>query len=183
MRETLSLQGPRIRTGVGTQIARDNHHIYLQSKEGGQILIESDKRVFNDRRRQPTPGLSQYIFRGRRKAFRRRFDQQQGGYVDRYSAGLFFPLILIAVLNVSDSLFTMMILDNGGEEVNPIVCCIMEVFGDRFWVWKFIITSFGLILLCLHSRIGRVKAFYAIVATSFIYVLVLLYQIHVISQL
>jgi hypothetical protein len=124
--------------------------------------------------------LSRYIFFGRRKAFRRGIDRQKGGYVDRYSTGMFIVLIIIIVSNVFDSLLTMAILNRGGEEVNPIVSWAIEAYGNKFWIWKFLITSFCLTLLCLHSQIGRFKAFHATIAISFIYVIVLLYQIHMI---
>ena len=88
---------------------------------------------------------------------RRKEDQEKGGYVDRYSPRLLFLLILIVGLNILDSLFTMIILEFGGWEVNPLVCPAMEVFADLFWVWKFLLVSFNLVLLCLHSRFRYVN--------------------------
>jgi hypothetical protein len=143
-------------------------------------LEESDKRNHIDRRTQPTSPLSRYALRGRRRAFRRKIDRQQGGYVDRYNAGLFFVVVLIMGLNIFDSLYTMMILDNGGEEVNPIVGSVIEYYGDKFWIWKFLTTSFCLVMLCLHSQFRRLKAFYITIAIGFIYIMVLLYQIRLI---
>lgn len=82
-------------------------------------MEEFEKRIRKDRRRQPTPGLSRYILFGQRKGLRRRIDQEKGGYVDRYSSGLFFILVSIMGLNVLDALLTMMILELGGMELNP----------------------------------------------------------------
>jgi len=101
------------------------------------------------------------------------------GLEDRYSAGLFFMLILIVGLNILDSFFTMIILDHGGCEVNPIVRCVIELYGDRFWVWKFFLVSFSLIFICLHSNFGRVRTL--INAVAFIYISVVLYQIFLIT--
>ena len=61
-------------------------------------------------------------------------------------------MILAVGLNVLDALFTMMVLDDGGWEINPVVGSVIQLFGDRFWVWKFGIVSFSLTLLCLHSK-------------------------------
>ena len=80
---------------------------------------EKDRRVLTDRRRKPTPRWSWYTFFGRRTTFRRKSDQEKGGYVDRYSHLMFFILVLILGLNILDSLFTMMIIDLGGQEFNP----------------------------------------------------------------
>jgi hypothetical protein len=138
-------------------------------------LTEIDQRIRQDRRRQPTPGLSRYTFFGRRRRFRRKSDQKNGGYVDRYSSKLFFFLILILGLNVLDVLLTVMILDSKGWEWNPIVRSVIEAHGDRFWIWKFSIVSVSLILLCLHSKFKPVRTI--IVALCSIYLLVILYQI------
>jgi hypothetical protein len=135
--------------------------------------------MIKDRRKQPTPGLSRYNFLGRRKKFRRKPDQERGGYTDRYSGGLFFILILIVGLNILDSLFTMIILDQGGWEVNPIVRSVIELYGDGFWVWKLVIISISLVLLCLHSNFGRVRSL--IKVAGFIYIAVVLYQIFLIN--
>ena len=142
-------------------------------------MEEDDKRILKDRRKHPTLGLSLYTFLGRRRKFRRKTDQERGGYTDHYSAGLFFVLILIVGLNILDSLFTMIILDHGGCEVNPIVRCVIELYGDRFCVWKFFLVSFSLIFICLHSNFGRVRALINCVAL--IYIAVVLYQMFLIT--
>ncbi len=144
-------------------------------KFGGFLLEDFGQRELNDRRQQPTPGLSRFSFFGRRRAFRRKADRQKGGYIDRYSPGLFFLLLLIVGLNILDALLTIMILDRGGWEINPLVRSAIELFGERFWAWKFIIVSIALILLCIHSKFKPIKTI--IVTTGFIYASVVLYEI------
>jgi Domain of unknown function (DUF5658) len=136
---------------------------------------KSDRRVLKDRRKQPTPGLSTFTLWGQRRAFRREEDKKRGGYVDRYSSGLLFLLISVVGLNVLDALFTMMILEDGGWEVNPVVRSVILVYGDGFWVWKFAIVSVPLILLCLHSRFRLVIPI--ILGIGSISIIVILYQI------
>jgi len=135
--------------------------------------------MIKDRRKQPTPGLSRYTFLGRRRNFRRKPDQKRGGYTDCYSERLFFILILIVGLNILDSFFTLIILDRGGWEVNPIVRSVIELYGDGFCVWKFFIISISLVFLCLHSNFGGVRSL--IKVTGFIYFAVVLYQIFLIN--
>ena len=144
-------------------------------------MTEIDQRQLQDRREKPTPGLSWYTFLGRRREFRRKPDQEKGGYVDRYSSKLFFFLILIVGLNILDVVFTMMILDHKGWEFNPIVQSVMNVHGDRFWIWKFTIVSFCLTLLCIHSHFKRVKQ--VIVGISVIYLLTILYQLFILLHI
>ena len=144
------------------------------------FVKESDNRFLRDRRKEPTKGLSRYTFFGRRRAFRRKTDQEKGGYTDRYSAALFFVLVLIVGLNLLDSFFTMIILDQGGWEINPIVGCAIQVCGYEFWIWKYIIVSVSLILLCLHSNFGPTRML--INAVGFIYVTVVAYQVFLLSS-
>jgi hypothetical protein len=138
-------------------------------------LREFDIRALKDRRKRPTPALSRYTLWGRRERFRRDEDQKRGGYVDRYSSGLLFLLVLIVGLNVLDGLFTMMILDNGGWEFNPIVRSVIQLYGDRFWVWKFAIVSVPLILLCIHNKFRMVMPI--ILGISVINIVIVLFQI------
>jgi hypothetical protein len=135
-----------------------------------------DKRVSQDRRKQATPALSSFTLWGQRMTFRREEDKKKGGYVDRYSSELLFLLIWVVGLNVLDVLFTMMILDNGGWEVNPVVRAVIEVYGDGFLAWKFTIVSVPLILLCLHSKFRRVLT--VIFGISVFMTIVVLYQIY-----
>lgn len=138
-------------------------------------MREFNLRTLKDRRKQPTPGITGFTLWGRRKTFRRKEERERGGYVDRYHPGLLALLTLGVGLTVLDALFTMMILDDGGWEVNPVVRSAIQVYGDRFWIWKFIIVSIPLPLLCIHSKFKLVMPVLFGVAT--IGVLVILYQI------
>jgi hypothetical protein len=75
----------------------------------------------------------------------------------------------------------MMILDHKGWEFNPVVRSVMNIHGDRFWIWKFAIVSICLTLLCLHSKFKPVKQI--IVGLSLIYLLTILYQLFILIRL
>jgi len=144
-------------------------------KQRSSCVKDSNRRILKDRRNQPTHGLSKFVLRGRRGNFRRKEDQGKGGYVDRYGPGLLCLLVLILGLNVLDALLTTMILENGGQEINPVVGSVIQLYGDRFWVWKFVIVSVPLILLCLHSKFRLVVPL--LLGISAIYITVILYQV------
>jgi hypothetical protein len=91
---------------------------------------------------------------------------------------LLFLLVLILGLNVLDALLTMMILEDGGWEINPVVRFAMQLYGDRFWIWKIVMVSVPVIFLCLHSRFRMVMpVLYGIGA---IYLAVTLFQVFLI---
>ncbi len=123
--------------------------------------------------------MSRYTFFGRREGFRRKADQQKGGYVDRYSLSLFAILVTFLVLNISDAILTMVVLDYEGNELNPIVGSAIEAFGAKFWIWKFCIVSVSLVLLCIHSKFKRVET--VIMTAGSIYFLVVIYQVLLIT--
>ena len=138
-------------------------------------MAVNDPRAAKDRRKRPTPALSRHTFLGRRKSLRRKSDREKGGYVDRYSSALFALLILIVGLNILDALFTMTILDLKGWEANPVVRSVIQLHGEKFWIWKFALVSFCLVLLCLHSRFRFVRGM--IIFLSSVYLVVVLYQL------
>jgi Domain of unknown function (DUF5658) len=134
-----------------------------------------EKRTLRDRRQKPTSPISRHTFLGKRETIRRKTDQEQGGYVDRYSSALLILLVLVVGLNILDSLFTMMILDSRGYEVNPVVGAVIELHGEKFWIWKFGIVSFCLVLLCLHSKFKWTRG--VIILLSSVYLAVVIYQL------
>ena len=81
-------------------------------------------------------------------------------------------------LNILDALCTLMILDYGAWELNPLVRSAIGLYGDRFWVWKFAIVSICLVLLCIHIKFKPTKTI--IVTISSIYFGIVLYQIFLI---
>ena len=126
-----------------------------------------DRRISRDRRQKPTPILSRYTVFGQRRSFRRAEDQCRGGYVDRYGQNLFFCLLLIAGFNILDAFFTIMILESGGSEVNPLVRWAIDSYGDNAWSLKFAVVSCGAILLCLHSHFRMAKVSIMVIAVLF----------------
>jgi len=140
-----------------------------------------ERRTTEDCRKQPIPFLSFYTFFGRRRWLRRKSDREKGRYSDRYSPVLFFFIVLILALNILDSLFTMMIIDLGGREFNPIVRSIMALHGDQFWIYKFLIASGSLVLLCFHRGFKLFRGIIIVIGS--IYLVIVLYQIFLITHL
>jgi hypothetical protein len=139
----------------------EQYRIYLGE------LLQMEQRIFPDRRKKHTPSLSRYTLYGRRSSFRRRKDHLRGGYVNRYGLTLFIFLILIAGLNVLDALFTIIILESGGLEVNPLVRWAIDTYGDRTWELKIALVSCGAIMLCLHSRFRMAKVYIIVAAVLY----------------
>jgi len=133
-----------------------------------------ENRSIPDRRKRPTPILSRYTLWGRRKGFRREEDRTRHHYVDRYNSIWLLPLVFIVGLNCLDYFFTMIILENNGVELNPIVAAVIDYCKWDWLTWKFAIVSFGTLIMCLHSHYVKVKI--AIIGIFLLYLGVVGYQ-------
>lgn len=115
------------------------------------------QRSMNDRRQRPTPFLSRFWLFGRRRAGRRE-DETENIYIDRYSAGEWFLVIGVLVLSVADMFYTLVHLDAGGTEANPVMAQMLEWGGyNLFKIVKLFATVAGLFVLLVHVRFRRVK--------------------------
>jgi hypothetical protein len=105
-----------------------------------------------DRRKKATPRLSRYSFgRGRRKG-PRRAEEHEGSFVDIYSPGMLAAILWIALMNSADSFFTIVHLQNGGQEVNPIAGMLLGTGRAEFVLIKSAVISVALLVLCLHKN-------------------------------
>ena len=110
-----------------------------------------------DRRQRPTPLFSRYTFFGGRRASDRRRSDVSSGYVDRYEAWLAAALVTIAALCALDAVFTLLYIQKGGSEANPIMAAVIEWGPQPFLVLKCVVTNVGLLVLCLHKNFKYVK--------------------------
>jgi hypothetical protein len=107
-----------------------------------------------DRRQRPTPMLSRYLLRGRR----RNAPLDSETYVDRpgpWALGAFFAVVL---LSVADAWFTLRVIAAGiAEEANPIMEAALNLGPTGFVLLKTLVTVLGAAFLCLHKnwRLGR----------------------------
>jgi hypothetical protein len=117
---------------------------------------ENNQRETIDRRTRPTPLLSRYTFFGRRKKVRRLTDPQKNYYVDRIGTLYFFAIIIIFILSIIDSVFTIYHLKHGYAEINPILAKF--VFNNLYFILiKYFFTIIGIVLLVLHKYFTGVR--------------------------
>lgn len=113
---------------------------------------KSDVRRLEDRRIAPTPRLSRFSLRGGRRKAARRGLEVEGSFVDLYGHGLLLAILWVALMNAADSFFTIVHLQNGGEEVNPVAGWLLLTGRTSFVVVKGTVISLALLVLCLHKN-------------------------------
>ena len=126
--------------------------------ESSRIDGSAERRDRTERRRRPTPILSRYTFFGRRRGGRR--DTESSNiYVDRYSAREWTLVAGIFVLSMLDLVFTLVHLNAGGREANPVMEFFLRWGGqDAFSIAKFMFTVVGLLVLLVHVKFSRVRS-------------------------
>jgi len=116
------------------------------------------RRTVPDRRNEPTPILSKYTLRGRRRDVRRDEDRRRHIYVDQYSLGFFILLMSILLLGTADAFLTLHHVHvNNAEELNPIMDFFLGIGPKIFFNVKYILTALCLMVLCLHKNLPIVK--------------------------
>jgi uncharacterized protein DUF5658 len=119
---------------------------------------DADRRGPVDRRRHATPMFSRYTLFGGRRAGDRRAPGAINSYVDRYPVVVAGALVAIALLCALDAVFTMMHIQKGGGEANPVMDALLDRVSPRtFLVVKCAVTNLGLVVLCLHTNFRFVK--------------------------
>jgi hypothetical protein len=105
-----------------------------------------------DRRSRKTPRFSRYMLGGGRRRGIRRAEEREGSFVDAYEPWLLVALLWIALMNAGDSFFTLVHLQNGGVEVNPVAGLLLETGRTGFVVLKSSVIGAALCVLCIHKN-------------------------------
>jgi len=111
-----------------------------------------------DRRRRPTPAWSRYsFFGGRRRKFRSR-EAARNAFVDLHGPFALASITLLLGLNILDSFFTLLHVQGGGGELNPVMQWFLEMGPMPFLFWKSFLVGLSLVVLCVYKnfRGGRV---------------------------
>ena len=129
-----------------------------------------DQRVIEDRRSQPTSFVSTLKFGGRRKAFRRK-GEGQNRYVDRLSLRTYVLILLIFSLSTLDAFFTLIFLQNGGSELNPLMRQIIQSSSQSYVIIKSLGVGLMSCFLAIHQNFKI--CFYGMHVLTLIYLVLL----------
>ncbi len=133
-----------------------------------------NRRVIEDRRSKSMSLFSALKWGGQRKSFRRR-GEGQNRYVDRLSVRTFVLTLLIFMLSTLDAFFTIIHLQNGGSELNPLMRQIIQSGFEWFILFKSLGIGVLAWLLAIHQNF-RIS-FYGMHLLTAIYSLLLGYHL------
>ena len=92
------------------------------------------------------------FYRRRRAQARRQTDDVTGQYVDVHETRLGYLALLLMTLSIIDAFFTLVLLENGSRELNPLLEFLLQVDTSLFLGVKFFITAMGIVFFVQHKH-------------------------------
>lgn len=119
----------------------------------GFVVDRPAARTLTDRRKRPTPMLSRYWLRGRRRQAGRRDGDNRHVYVDRYTRAEVAVVLWLVAASLADLGLTLLHIRGGGAEANPIMDWFLSLGGaPAFACAKVVMTAIPVLFLLLHAR-------------------------------
>jgi len=110
-----------------------------------------NQRCLPDRRTRPTTFLSTLRWHGRRKGFRRA-GEGRNTYVDRLAWRVVVRALLLYGCSILDAILTLLHLENGGQEMNPLLAMALTAGTPLFLQLKIGLTGVGVCCLAAHQQ-------------------------------
>ena len=122
----------------------------MPKKPGYRINL--DRRTGVERRYADRWTSARHLLRGKRERVRRRIDRDRIIYLDRYSKPLFRLIMLILVFSVLDAFLTLLLIEHGAIELNPLMAFYLNRGPATFIAVKYALTSLSVFVLLIYSN-------------------------------
>ncbi len=116
------------------------------------VTAASNRRDAPDRRRNSPRTLLHSLYRGRRLAFRRMDEAGTDRYLDIVEPVTAAVTIAILLLSSADALFTLLLLQRGAIELNPVMDALIAIDATLFVAVKLAITAICVLFIVAHRR-------------------------------
>src|ERR1700688_5334183 len=111
-----------------------------------------ERRDAGDRRHRVWWSVWYGSFNPRRRTPPRRLDDSHFHWLDWHSAHLLAVAISILLLSVTDAFLTVVLLQGGADEVNPVMAALIYRSVAMFAALKMGMTSAGVVLMVILAR-------------------------------
>ena len=126
-------------------------------KSGSCESSYKEKRLGIDRRTNNKSRLKYLLFNGRRVNSRRVDDGGRAIIFDRYHQNLFLAITTILILSILDAVLTLVVIQRGATELNPVMAYFLEHGTLAFIVAKYVLTSIGVLILLIFKNVFLTK--------------------------
>jgi len=151
---------------------RNKNTTFMEVNERDSAITGQERRG-DDRRQQGLRALVHGSFRPRRRG-PRRADERTVSAVDWHHPKWLVIAILIVLLSSADALLTLMLVERGAYELNPLMAPLVGGSALTFALVKVGLTASGVVLL---TQIARMRAFGRVPVGVFLYTLLALYAV------
>ena len=117
-----------------------------------------ENRCGRDRRTNQKARLKYLLFNGRRERIRREEDRGRVFFFDRYNPKLFAAITAILMLSITDALLTLILIDQGSSELNPVMAYFLQHGLLPFIIAKYLLTSIGVVTLLIFKNVFLPRA-------------------------
>lgn len=148
------------------------------------LIRAGGERRAQDRRQQTVRTFFCQFSKSRRRGERRRDFRHMGGYVDVHPAQHLMIILGTLLLCIADVYLTLLLLNNGGKELNPVMDRLIQYDLMVFYVAKYTLTAAGLIWLLVHRNfrlLNRVPGECVLYSIFTVYLALVGYEIHLLS--
>jgi len=114
---------------------------------------DAANRRGKDRRSNHKARLKYLLFNGRREQNRRDEDSHKVFLFDRYNPRLFAAITAILMLSIFDALLTLILIDKGSTELNPVMAYFLQHGLLPFIIAKYLLTSIGVVTLLIFKNV------------------------------
>ena len=141
-------------------------------------------RRVGDRRKSRLLSMVYGLYRSRR-AGDRRTQVTTPSYVDIHSHCAWALALSIMALCVADVYFTLMLIDHGSRELNPLLAWALDIDVMLFYSLKYIITALSVFLIVQHRHfiVFGIKGYHFLFIALAGYVMLITYQLSMIVHI
>jgi hypothetical protein len=138
-------------TPFNTMMNKNGHKKSLSADSGEQP--DAANRRGKDRRSNHKARLKYLWSNGRREQNRRDEDSHKVFLFDRYNSRLFAVITAILMLSIFDALLTLILIDKGSTELNPVMAYFLQQGLLPFIIVKYLLTSIGVVTLLILKNV------------------------------
>ena len=143
-----------------------------------------ERRAGSDRRSRAWQALLAGAWRARRRNLRR--DEHGSlGHVDWHAPQWFAAALLVLLLSLADTFLTLILVQQGAIETNPLMRTLVEGDGRQFAFVKLALTAWGVAVLVVLARVPVFRRYVAgpiLVGAAALYVVLVSYELWMLYQ-
>ncbi|NNK97378.1 MAG: hypothetical protein HKP41_23735 [Desulfobacterales bacterium] len=112
-----------------------------------------ERRLDRDRRHNHIPFFKLIFYKGKRQTLRRSDDRKRLIVLDQYRPFLLISILVVLGLSLLDAFFTLLLLEQGAVEVNPVMQYYLTFGYQAFVISKYAHTAVALVIIVLIDAI------------------------------